>query len=63
MSENMFFWVAVFVFVMMAIGLGLTIWEFRYGQPRREDELGRKAQASSVRHDPRVGASRADSTA
>lgn len=38
MSETLYFAVAVFVFVMMAIGLALTVWEFRYGQPRREEE-------------------------
>lgn len=38
MSDTLYFSVAVFVFVMMAIGLALTILEFRYGQPRREDE-------------------------
>lgn len=38
MSETIYFSVAVFVFVMMAIGLALTIWEFRYGQPKREDD-------------------------
>ena len=36
MNDTLFFSVAVFVFVMMAIGLALTIVEFRYGQPRRE---------------------------
>ncbi len=39
--------IAVLVFVMMFIGLGLTIWEFRYGQPRRENE--RAQQPSSTR--------------
>ena len=38
MNDTLFFGVAVFVFVMMAIGLALTVVEFRYGQPRREDE-------------------------
>jgi hypothetical protein len=41
MSEPMFLYVAIFVFVMMVIGLGLTVWEFRYGQPRREDKQDR----------------------
>lgn len=36
MNETLFFSVAVFVFIMMAIGLGLTVWEFSFGQPRRE---------------------------
>ena len=38
MNDTLFFAVAVFVFVMMAIGLVLTVVEFRYGQPRREVE-------------------------
>ena len=38
MNDTLFFGVAVFVFVMMAIGLALTVVEFRYGQPRREVE-------------------------
>ena len=38
MSESNLLAVAIFVFIMMLIGLGLTMWEFRYGQPRREDE-------------------------
>jgi len=42
MSENMLLWVAIFVFAMLAIGLVLTILEFRYGQPRREAEEARR---------------------
>lgn len=38
MSESMLLGVATLVFVMMVIGLGLTIIEFRYGQPKREAE-------------------------
>lgn len=38
MSDSMLLSVAAFVFVMMLIGLGLTVWEFRYGQPKREDQ-------------------------
>lgn len=41
MSENMLLWVAIFVFAMLAIGLVLTILEFRYGQPRREADAAR----------------------
>ncbi|NCF28544.1 MAG: hypothetical protein GWP69_14265 [Gammaproteobacteria bacterium] len=39
MSDTMLFTVAIFVFVMMLIGLGLTVWEFSRGQPHREGEL------------------------
>lgn len=38
MSESLYFSVAVFVFFMMAIGLALTVWEFRFGQPRQEEK-------------------------
>jgi hypothetical protein len=41
MSDSIFLSVAILVFVMMAIGLILTILEFRYGQPKREDKLGK----------------------
>lgn len=47
MSENMLFWVAAFVFTMLAIGLGLTILEFRYGQPRREDDEARRKESTT----------------
>ena len=46
MSASALLGVAVFVFAMMLVGLGLTINEFRNGQPRREDETG---------DEPRVG--------
>ena len=36
MSESMFFWIAVFVFVLLAIGLVLTVIEFRTGSPHRQ---------------------------
>lgn len=42
MSESTLLYVAFFVFVMMVIGLGLTVWEFRCGQPRREDMQARQ---------------------
>jgi len=38
MSDSMFLGVAIFVFAMMTIGLGLTILEFRFGQPSRDVE-------------------------
>jgi len=41
MSESMLLWLAIFVFAMLAIGLVLTILEFRYGQPRREADAAR----------------------
>ncbi len=47
MSESTLLYSAVFVFVMMIIGLGLTVWEFRYGQPRREDEQARQRESTA----------------
>lgn len=37
MSVTMLFYIAIFVFIMMIIGLGLIVWEFRYGEPARQD--------------------------
>ncbi len=37
MSETMFLSVAIFVFAMMLVGLGLTVWEFMRGKPRAQD--------------------------
>jgi hypothetical protein len=39
MSDSMFLGVAILVFVMLALGLGLTILEFRYGQPKYEAKI------------------------
>jgi hypothetical protein len=39
---------AVCVFVLLAIGLTLTILEFRYGEPKRQQELGEKTRESDV---------------
>lgn len=50
MNETLYFSVAVFVFVMMAIGLALTIYEFRHGQPPREDASARRARATKRVH-------------
>tara|TARA_B100000780_G_scaffold270011_1_gene229383 strand:- start:1639 stop:1803 length:165 start_codon:yes stop_codon:yes gene_type:complete len=41
-SDNLFP-IAMFVFFIMAIGLGLTLLEFRYGKAKRElDDADRK---------------------
>lgn len=37
-AENMIY-IAIFVFVVMVIGLVLTYMEFRYGEPKRQQEL------------------------
>ena len=45
-SDNLFH-IAVFVFIIMMIGLVLTFIEFRYGEPKRQQELAdRKAEAA-----------------
>jgi len=36
-AENMIY-IAVLVFVLMAIGLVLTFLEFKYGEPKRQQE-------------------------
>ncbi len=44
-SDNLFP-IAVFVFIIMMIGLTLTFIEFRYGEPKRQqDRADRKAEA------------------
>ncbi len=42
MSDQMLLSVATVVFVMLLIGLGLTIWEFRHGQPRQDEKEARQ---------------------
>jgi hypothetical protein len=54
MNETLLFLVAVFVFVMMSIGLFLTVLEFRYGQPRRESNEENVANRSTTTHRTRV---------
>jgi len=54
MTNTMLLGVAGFVFTMMCIGLGLTMWEFRYGQPRREDEEARAKQSAHPGHARRI---------
>jgi flagellar basal body-associated protein FliL len=36
MSDSLILVVAIFVFITMLIGLGLTMWEFSKGQPHQE---------------------------
>lgn len=54
MSETLYLGVAVFVFVMMMIGLVLTVIEFRFGQPRREHEEARGSTDPRSVHETRV---------
>jgi hypothetical protein len=35
-------YVAVLVFILMAVGIVLTIMEFRYGEPKRQQEQAEK---------------------
>jgi hypothetical protein len=44
-SDNLFN-IAMFVFVMMLIGLVLTFLEFRYGAPKRQQERAERNQKS-----------------
>ncbi len=46
MSENMLLFVGIAVFSLMLIGVVLTILEFRFGEPRRQQEEARKEQAA-----------------
>ena len=60
MSEYNLLAVALFVFVMMLIGLGLTIWEFRCGQPHREAQQADEKQKATT-HNVSVATARATS--
>ena len=39
--------IAMFVFVIMMIGLVLTFIEFRYGEPKRQQERAERNQGSA----------------
>ncbi|MDT8409688.1 MAG: hypothetical protein RQ741_08830 [Wenzhouxiangellaceae bacterium] len=52
MSDAMVFYIAIFVFSMMVIGLVLTILEFRFGEPKdqaEEDEAQTRQSTSGRR--------------
>lgn len=54
MDITMLFYIAIFVFVMMLVGLGLTIREFRQGEPKTQAEQagpGRKKVTAEIRRD------------
>jgi hypothetical protein len=38
--------IAIFVFCIMLVGLVLTFIEFRYGEPRRQQDLADRNEAS-----------------
>ncbi|MDX1626121.1 MAG: hypothetical protein R3323_06375 [Wenzhouxiangellaceae bacterium] len=40
MSDMLIFYIAVVVFVLMSIGLALTVVEFRHGKPAEQEEEG-----------------------
>ncbi|MFT6754396.1 MAG: hypothetical protein ACJA2O_004601 [Candidatus Azotimanducaceae bacterium] len=44
-AENLIY-VAVLVFILMAVGIVLTIIEFRYGEPKRQQERAEKDSGS-----------------
>mgnify|MGYP000476732946 CR=1 FL=1 len=47
-AENLIY-VAVLVFILMAVGIILTIMEFRYGEPKRQQVLADKDSGSKGR--------------
>jgi hypothetical protein len=44
-ADNLIYW-AVFVFIVLVIGLVLTVLEFRHGEPRRQQEAADKNPAA-----------------
>ncbi|MFA9418821.1 MAG: hypothetical protein ACERLB_01620 [Gammaproteobacteria bacterium] len=44
-ADNMIY-IAIFVFIVMVIGLGLTFMEFRYGEPKRQQERAERDPSS-----------------
>lgn len=51
MSESMFFAIAIFVFVLLVIGLVLTVIEFRTGSPRRQQKRAERQQEKRAPRD------------
>ena len=51
MSESMFFAIAVFVFVLLAAGLVLTVIEFRTGSPRRQQQRAERRKEKRALRD------------
>ncbi|MDJ0958042.1 MAG: hypothetical protein QNI91_14340 [Arenicellales bacterium] len=50
MTNTMLLYVSIFVFAMMVIGLVLTMWEFRNGEPSRQaSQAGAKLKQSMAR--------------
>jgi len=45
MSESTFFFIAIFVFVLLVVGLVLTVIEFRSGAPRRQQKRAERRRA------------------
>ena len=45
-ADNMIY-IAIFVFIVMVIGLGLTFMEFRYGEPKRQQERAERDPSSA----------------
>lgn len=54
MSESMFFAIAVFVFVLLVIGLALTVIEFRTGSPRRQQKRAERRREKRALRDAGV---------
>lgn len=51
MSESMFLAIAVFVFVLLALGLVLTVIEFRTGSPRRQQKRAERREEKRALRD------------
>lgn len=49
MSDAMIFFIAIFVFTLLIIGLVLTVLEFRFGEPAQQDEEARQEGQESDR--------------
>lgn len=47
MTESNLLYTAISVFALMLIGIVLTVVEFRYGAPHRQDEEARKKAKES----------------
>lgn len=54
MSESMFFAIAVFVFVLLVIGLVLTMIEFRTGAPRKQQKRAERSEEQRARRDAKI---------
>jgi len=45
-SDTMLLSLGIFVFSMLCIGLGLTYWEFKHGEPHKEQKEAERMKES-----------------